>query len=161
MNITFTLNGKSVSVDVEPEKRLVDVIRENFELTGTKAGCYAGSCGACTVLVGGRLACSCLMPAFTARGTEVVTIEGFSRTRDYADITKAFAEAGYYPCSYCAGGRVLAVEALLTRHLDPSEREILDALAGITCQCADLTSLTKAVGIAAFTRKTRRRGRRA
>lgn len=161
MNITFNLNGKSVSADVEPEKRLVDILRENFQLTRTKAGCYAGSCGACSVLVGGRLSCACLLPAFTARGTEVVTIEGFARSRDYSDIMRAFSEAGYRPCGYCIGGRVLAVEALLTEHVDPSDKEILAALAGITCHCADYSSLTKAVGIAAFTRKTRRRGRRA
>lgn len=160
MNIAFTLNGKSVSVDVEPEKRLIDIIRENFQLTKAKAGCYAGSCGACSILVDGQLACSCLLPAFTARGLEVVTIEGFSKTREYSDILKAFSEANYTPCSYCAGGRVLAIEALLSGHPDPTEEEIMAGMAGITCQCADYSSLLKAVGIAAFSRKMRRRGRR-
>lgn len=160
MNVNFTLNGKAVSLDVEPEKRLVDLLREDFGLLGTKVGCYAGRCGACTVLIGGRLSLACLLPAFAARGIEVSTIEGFARSREYADITKAFSEAGYHPCNYCFGGRVLAVEALLSEHPDPSEGEILTGMEGITCQCADYTSLTKAVGIAAFTRKTRRRGRR-
>ncbi len=160
MNINFSLNGKNVSVDVEPEKRMVDVLRENFQLTRTKAGCYAGACGVCSVLAGGRLACSCLMPAFTARGAEIVTIEGYSRSREYADILKAFLEAEYYPCEYCSAGRILAIEALLTEHPDPSESEILTGMSGITCQCANYTSLVKAVEIAAFARKMRRRGRR-
>lgn len=160
MTIGFTLNGKNVSVDVEPEKRLVDVLRENFQLTRTKAGCYEGTCGVCSVLSGGRLACSCLLPAFTARGTDIVTIEGYSRTREYTEIIRAFAEANYYPCDYCSSGRILAVEALLNEHPDPSETEILTATSGITCQCADYTALVKAVEIAAFARKMRRRGRR-
>ena len=160
MNIAFTLNGKNVSVDVEPEKRLVDILRENFQLTRTKAGCYAGNCGVCSVLLAGRLASSCMLPAFTVRGADVVTIEGFARTREFTEITKAFAEAEHFPCDYCTAGRVLAIEALLIRHPDPSESEILAGIAGISCQCADYTSLIRAVGIAAFARKIRRRGRR-
>lgn len=160
MNVSFSLNGKNVAIDVEPEKRLVDVLREDLRLTGTKAGCYAGLCGTCHVLVGGRLNRSCMLPAFTARGAEVVTIEGFARTRDYAEIVKAFEEAEYYPCGYCSAGRILAVEALLSEYPDPSESEILAGLSGITCHCADQTSLIKAVEIAAFARKLRRRGKR-
>lgn len=160
MNISFTLNGRNVSVDVEPEKRLVDILRENLQLTRTKAGCYAGTCGTCAVLVGNRLAYSCLMPAFTVRGTEITTIEGFSRAREYIDITNAFNEANYYPCSYCLPARVLAIEALLTRFPDPTEEEILASAGGITCHCADYASLVRAIEIAAFTRKMRRRGRR-
>lgn len=160
MNVAFTLNGKGVAIDVEPEKRLVDILRENFELTKTKAGCYGGTCGVCSVLVAGRLASSCMLPAFTVRGSDVVTIEGFSRTREFTEITKAFAEAKHFPCAYCSAGRILAVEALLIRYPDPSESEILAGIAGISCQCADYSSLIKAVGIAAFARKIRRRGRR-
>lgn len=160
MNIGFTLNGKNVAVDVEPEKRLIDILRENFQLTKAKAGCYEGSCGACSILVDGKLSCSCLLPAFTVRGVEVVTIEGYARTRDYADIVKAFAEAAYLPCSYCSAGRILAIGALIADNPDPSESEIVAGMAGITCQCADYSSLIKAVGIAAFSRKMRRRARR-
>lgn len=160
MNISFSLNGKNVAIDVEPEKRLVDVLREDFHLIGTKAGCYAGRCGTCHVLIGGRLGCSCMLPAFTARGAEVVTVEGFARTREYGEIVDAFEQAEYYPCEYCSAGRILAVEALLAEHPDPSESEILTGLSGITCHCADQSSLSKAVEIAAFSRKLRRRGKR-
>ena len=100
MNIAFTLNGKSVVVNVEPEKRLVDILRENFSITSAKAGCYSGECGACSVLFDGALACSCMVPAFAVRGGEVLTIEGFEGSEEHAEIIKAFGDAGYRPCSY-------------------------------------------------------------
>ncbi len=160
MNVAFVLNGKSVAVNVEPERRLVDILRENFGLTRAKAGCYSGECGACSVLFDGELACSCLLPAFTVRGSDVVTIEGFEGSAEHAEIVKAFAEAGYRPCSYCVSARVLAVEALLRTNPQPDERDILVGLSGISCQCAGYTSLVKAVALAAESRKSKRRGRR-
>jgi aerobic carbon-monoxide dehydrogenase small subunit len=160
LNVSFVLNGRSVQANVEPERRLVDVLRENFNLTRTKAGCYAGECGACSVLLDGELTLSCMVPAFAVRGSEVTTIEGFAQTRECEEIVRAFEEASYHPCGYCSGSRILATEALLQHNLDPSRREILLALSGISCQCSDYTSLTKAVALAAATRKAIRRGRR-
>ncbi len=160
MTVAFMLNGRSVTVNVEPERRLVDILREDFELTRTKAGCYAGDCGACTVLLNGALAVSCMLPAFALRGASVLTIDGFSRTRDYGDILRSFNEAGYAPCGYCAQGRILSVHVLLEKHAEPSEEQILSGLAGIGCQCADYSTLLRAVSLAASARKSRRRARR-
>ena len=159
MNVTFTLNGKSVTVNAEPDQRLVQILREELQLAGTKAGCYRGECGSCSVLLGGELIPSCLVPAFAVRGATVVTIEGFARTREYAEIIHAFEEAEYAPCGHCLGGRVLAIHALLVRLPSPSEREILAGLSGIRCQCADVSSLLRAVNLVAYSRTRKPHGR--
>ena len=152
MNVTFTLNGKSVTVNTEPDQRLVQILREELQLTGTKSGCYRGECGSCSVLLAGEMVPSCLVPAFAVRGAEVVTIEGFTRTREYGEIVHAFEEAEHTPCGHCFAGRVLAIHALLVRLPSPSEREILAGLSGIRCQCADVSSLLRAVNLVAYSR---------
>jgi len=158
--VSFTLNGRNVSVNVDPLRRVVDLLRDELHLTRTKASCYAGGCGSCGVLLEGNLVPSCLIPAFALRGANVTTFEGFARSREYGEIARAFSEAGYSPCGHCSQGRVLAVHALLERTPDPSEGDILRAFSGFTCQCADYTSLVAAVELAASARK-RRRGRMA
>ncbi len=161
MNLTFTLNGKSVTVNVEPDERLVRILRDELGLAGTKAGCYRGECGSCSVLLEGQVVPSCLVPAFALRGATIVTIEGFARTKEYAEIVRAFEEAEYTPCGHCHAGRLLAIHALLERNPSPTEREILAGLSGVRCQCTDVGSLLRAVNLVAYsrTRKPRARAR--
>ena len=158
MRIAFQLNGSDISVEVPPEKRLVDVIREDCGLRGTKSGCYAGDCGSCTIIMNGDVVQSCLIPSFAARGAEVMTIEGFSRTRAFREIQTGFAESGYAPCSYCHQARVLSAHALLQRSPTPSRADILEMTRGITCRCTDLATLYEAIGRIAILRGRGRRG---
>jgi carbon-monoxide dehydrogenase small subunit len=158
VNIVLDVNGEHLTVNVPPEKRLVDVLRDDCSLNGTKADCYSGDCGSCTVIADNRLVRSCLIPAFAARGLEIMTIEGFSRTRAYREVVAGFADAGYRPCRYCAQARILGVHLLLESNLTPSETDILEASSMPYCRCADDASLFDAVSRIAVTRGRRRRG---
>jgi len=160
MNITFRLNGEEVSIDTNPAKRLVSLLREDFKLTGIKHGCRTGTCGACTVLLDGEITLSCLVFAFSVKGSEVVTIEGFSRTSEFQDIRDGFKRSSYLPCGYCAPGKILAVHALLELNPQPSEQEIYAALSGNRCKCDDISSLLRGVRSAAFLREARHHGRK-
>jgi carbon-monoxide dehydrogenase small subunit len=161
MNIVFSLNGEEVSVDTDPKKLLVYLLREDFNLKGTRHGCTGATCGDCTVLIDGKLQLSCIVPAFTVKGTEVLTIEGFSRTDAFRDINEGFKRANYLPCGYCAPGKILAVHALLELNPQPTEQEIYSALAGNRCRCDDRTTLLQGIQSAAFLREARRHDRKA
>ena len=156
MKISFTLNGTITTVNVPPEKRLVDVLREDCDLRATKAGCYAGECGSCTIIRDGDIAQACLIPAFAARESEITTIEGFSKTRAYREIMAGFDDAGYRPCRYCKQSRVLCSHLLLSRDPTPSLSAILDAMRGNTCRCSDISTLVDAIGRIAVLRGGRR-----
>lgn len=160
MIVTFMLNGKSVTVNTDPGRRLVQILRENLQLTGTKAACYRGECGSCTVSLDGELVPSCLVPAFAVRGASVLTVEGFAKNRELAEISRAFDEADYRPCGHCRGARTLAVHALLERTPQPTEPEILEGISGIRCECADVSGLIRAVNRAAFARSRRPQDRK-
>jgi aerobic carbon-monoxide dehydrogenase small subunit len=159
MIIGFILNGDDVSARVEPGDRLIDVLREQFRLIGAKAGCYAGRCGSCTVLLDGRSVPSCMVPAFAARNTEIITIEGFSQTVDYLDIEQGFQRAGIETCGYCTAAKVLTAHALLDKNPDPDDEEIRAALSGIVCRCNEPSGLIAAVREAAVARQRRIYGR--
>lgn len=161
MKITFELNGENRSLESPSEKRLVDLLREECGLTGTKSGCYSGECGSCFIMLNGKVVQSCLVPAFAARGTKVVTIEGFLKTREGRDIVAGFHEAGYSPCSFCVQSRVFTVMVLLESNPTPSRADISEAVHGITCRCSDLTSFISAIGKVAIRRGRRRRSGRA
>ncbi|MEW5817214.1 MAG: 2Fe-2S iron-sulfur cluster-binding protein [Spirochaetota bacterium] len=160
MNISFELNGKKITVDSEPEKRLVHVLREDFGLLKTRAGCHAGECGACTVLYNDMPVPACMLPMFTVRGLSIVTIEGFSKTPEYKDIVKGFEEASYEPCSYCSSGKILIVHALLEQEGEPDDALISSALSGISCTCSDYRTLIAGVKMAAINRKRKKRDRK-
>ena len=162
MTIGFILNGEDVVVSTDAGTRLVDILRGTFNLLGTKAGCYTGKCGTCSILFNGDQVKSCLIPAFKIRDCEIITIEGFSQTDEYQDIIRAYAETGVDNCGFCNTGKILATEALLiknTRNLQPSKAEILAAFHGIKCRCTDPEGLVQVVTAAIEHRKRRLYGR--
>ncbi|MDR1025549.1 MAG: 2Fe-2S iron-sulfur cluster binding domain-containing protein [Treponema sp.] len=161
MTIDFILNGEDVVVRSDAELRLVDILRNSFALLGTKSGCLTGCCGACMVIFNGVIVQSCLIPAFRIRGSEIITIEGFSQTDEYQDIVEGFTRAALRSCAVCKNGKILAAEALLERTPRPERRQILDAFSGIRCRCIDPDTLVEAVQIAAEIRQRRIYGRTA
>ena len=148
MEISFILNNKKVTIDVTPSMRLLDVIREELHLTGTKEGCGEGECGACTVLVNGEPYNSCLTPAANVIGKEVMTIEGFRETKAYRVIADAFADQGGSQCGFCTPGMILASYAVLKKNPHPNEEEIREALSGNLCRCTGYNSIVNAVMLA-------------
>jgi carbon-monoxide dehydrogenase small subunit len=161
MTIDFILNGEDVMIRGGAELRLVDILRDFFALSGTKTSCLAGCCGACTVIFNGAIVQSCLIPAFRIRGGEVITIEGFSQTDEYQDITEGFSRAGLWNCAVCENGKILSAEALLERIPRPERQDILQAFSGVRCRCTDPDTLVKAVQLAAEIRQRRIYGRSA
>ena len=148
MEISFILNNKKVTIDVTPSMRLLDVIREELHLTGTKEGCGEGECGACTVLVNGEPYNSCLTPVANVVGKEVMTIEGFRETKAYRVIADAFANQGGSQCGFCTPGMILASYAVLRKNPHPTEEEIREALSGNLCRCTGYNSIVNAVMLA-------------
>lgn len=146
--IEIILNNISVSLHVNPLKRLVDVLREDCGLTGVKEGCGEGECGACSVLVGGKLVNSCLTPVGILKNASIITIEGFRETSRYKVLAKAFAKAGAVQCGFCTPGMLMAAEALLQSHPLPNEEEIREALSGNLCRCTGYSMIVEAVQIA-------------
>jgi carbon-monoxide dehydrogenase small subunit len=155
MTMTFILNGEDVMVDSNPESRLVDVLRANFNLLGAKTGCNIGACGTCSIIFNGNVVKSCLIPAFKIRGREIITIEGLSQTIDYQDIVQGFSDTGFEDCGFCTTGKILATEALLGRNTAPSREEILLAFNGIRCRCTEPEALVQ--GVMAASKYRRRR----
>ena len=157
MIVFFTLNGEATEMEAEPSELLVDLLRLRLGLRGARPGCLQGQCGSCTVLFNGFLAPSCLIPAFKAYGSEIVTIEGLMQTKEYQDIERAFARAGARPCRFCAAGKFLSVHALLSSYPDPPEHAVQDTLAGVWCRCTTYDRLRKAIDFATESRERRRR----
>ena len=159
MTIGFILNGEDVVVYTEAEHRLIDILRQSFGLIGAKTGCFEGSCGLCSVILNGDIVKSCLIPAFKARGCEIITIEGFSQTDEYTDIIRGFEEAGIRNCGYCDASKILTAESLLIKNPRPAQKEILLAFNGIKCRCTDPDSLVKSILTVAENRQRRLYGR--
>jgi carbon-monoxide dehydrogenase small subunit len=143
--LTMTLNGESVTVEVEPFELLVDVLRDRLGLTGTKIGCNEGECGACTVIMDGQAVLSCLLPAMKASGREVVTIEGLSRGDELHPLQRAFIEKGAVQCGYCTPGLLMSAKALLDEKARPSLDEIEEAIAGNLCRCTGYLQIVEAI----------------
>lgn len=146
--IKFILNGKEVSVEADPLKRLLDVLREDNKMTGVKEGCGEGECGACAVLKDGVLVNSCMIPLGAAEGSEIVTPEGIRETEKGKCIIDAFGDAGAVQCGFCTPGMMMATEALLTLNKKPSVSEIREALSGNLCRCTGYDLIVKGVQIA-------------
>ena len=144
--ITFTINGKPVSVDVLPDTPLLWVIRDHLKLTGTKFGCGAGLCGACTVLLDGQPIRSCTLPVNGVEGRAIATIEGLG---DRHPVQQAWVEASVPQCGYCQSGQIMATVALLKRNPDPDDEAIKAALAGNLCRCGTYLEIIAAVHAAA------------
>ncbi len=155
IKIAFTLNGKKVSAEVEPELLLVDLLRDRFGLTGTKIGCGEGDCGACTIIMDGKTATSCIIPAARADGTEILTIEGMADGDKLDPVQEAFVETGAVQCGFCIPGMVLSAKALLDGNPSPSRADIKDGLAGNLCRCTGYKKIVEAVEKAAGARQGR------
>jgi carbon-monoxide dehydrogenase small subunit len=149
MNIRLTVNGREVSVETDAETRLLDVLREDLHLTGTKEGCGEGECGACTVLLDGLPVNSCLIPAPQVEGREVLTIEGLADGHRLHPLQAAFVEQGAVQCGFCTPGFVLSAYALLRSNSSPTDEEILTALEGNLCRCTGYGKIVSAVRSAA------------
>jgi aerobic carbon-monoxide dehydrogenase small subunit len=133
--ISFTVNGKSETVESHSMERLLDVLRENLKLTGTKEGCGEGECGACSIMMDGQLVNSCLVPVAQAAGKSILTIEGVGKSDDLHSIQKSFLHHGGAQCGICTPGMVMASLALLEKNPNPKREEVKEALAGNLCRC--------------------------
>jgi carbon-monoxide dehydrogenase small subunit len=153
-SIRVTINGRLYQEDVEPRLLLSHFIRETIGLTGTHVGCVVGECGACTILLDGKLVKSCLHLAVQTDGREITTIEGLAKDGELNSIQEAFVKHYALQCGYCTPGMVLASYALLRDHPNPSEEEIRKALAGNLCMCTGYVQIVDAVKDAAQTQKT-------
>ncbi len=149
MKIEFHLNGETTVCETDGSVRLLDLLREDLHLTGTKEGCGEGECGACTVLLDGKAVNSCLIPAPSVNGRDVVTIEGLSRDGELHPVQRAFMETGAVQCGFCTPGFVVATVALLSENPDPSEEEIQAGLEGNLCRCTGYAKIIEAVRKAA------------
>ena len=149
IHVTTTINGDAAEFLCEAEETLLDVLRDNLSLTGAKEGCGTGDCGACTVNVDGRIACSCLMLAAEAEGREISTIEGMSGGDDLHPLQKKFLEHAALQCGICTPGILVAAKNLLERNPDPTETEIRYWLAGNLCRCTGYDKIIRAVQDAA------------
>lgn len=147
--IRFTINGKTRSVDTEPDRPLLEVVREDLALTGTKYGCGEGQCGACTVLLDGKPVFSCLTPVRAAEGRKIVTIEGLAEGGKLHHVQQAFLDEGAMQCGYCTPGIVLRTVALLDGHPRPTEEQVIDGLNGSLCRCSGYHRILAAVRRAA------------
>ncbi len=147
--MNLRVNGEPAEVAVAPHKTLLEVLREDLRLTGTKHGCELGECGACTVLVDGEPVLSCLVLPVEMEGRDIVTIEGLVEQGSPHPLQTAFAEIGAAQCGYCTPGILLAAAALLERNPEPSRREIQEALAGNLCRCTGYIQILQAVELAA------------
>ncbi len=146
MSIKFTLNNTPITTDLPPLTRLIDFIRNTMKLTGTKEGCGEGECGACAVLVDGRVVNSCLVPLATVEGHSVQTIEYVSNTENGKTIAKAFAEEGAVQCGFCTPGMVLTAQEILKRTAgNPTEQEVRTGLSGNLCRCTGYDHIVNAV----------------
>ena len=149
-NVTFSLNGTPQTVDVPPMKRLLDVLREDLHLTGTKEGCGEGECGACAVLMNGDLVNSCLLPALQANNTTITTIEGLATAPHLHPIQQCFLEKGGAQCGICTPGMILATHHLLEKYSQPTLLQIQEGLAGNLCRCTGYARIFDAVQAAAL-----------
>ncbi len=143
--IRLNINGEGYGFSVEPEKTLLDLLREDLELTGTKKGCDHGECGACTVLLNGQPVQACLVLAVEADGKEVLTIEGLADGSRLHPLQEAFIRHGAVQCGYCSPGMILTAKALLDENPRPTEMEVKKAIAGNLCRCGTYNKVVKAV----------------
>ena len=133
--ITLTVNGVDHTVTLDPRRTLLDALRHNLSLTGTKKVCEMGDCGACTVIVDGRAMYACLLLAVDCEGREIRTVEGLAEAGRLDPVQKAFIEADAFQCGFCTPGQIMSVRALLDEKANPTEAEILRAVSGNLCRC--------------------------
>ncbi len=147
--ICFTLNGQYSEIDSTPDRRAIDLLREDLGLTGTKEGCGTGECGACTIIVDGISRLSCLMLAEQLNGCQVTTVEGLALTSDGAAVQQAFISEGAVQCGFCIPGMEMAATALLRHNPGPTRDDIREGLSGNLCRCTGYVKIVDAVEAAA------------
>lgn len=150
-HLSLNVNGEDLQVSVAPYKTLLEVLREDLVLTGTKHGCELGECGACTVLVDGQAVLSCLLLALECEGVTVETIEGMAGEGKLHPLQQAFGEHGGAQCGYCTGGMLMSAKALLESQPQPDRTQIREALSGILCRCTGYQQIIDSVEAAAAT----------
>jgi carbon-monoxide dehydrogenase small subunit len=149
VSVTLTVNGEKRTASVPSETTLLKMLRENFSLTGAKLGCDVGDCGACTVIVDGKLVNSCLMLAGQLDGRDVLTIEGLATSDRLHPIQKAFEDKGSLQCGFCGPGVIMSAKWLLDQNPNPSVADIRDALSGNLCRCTGYTKMIEAIQLIA------------
>ena len=149
LEVHYTINGRAHQAYIEPNLTLLEVVRDELRLTGSKEGCGTGDCGACSMIVAGKLVTSCLMLAPQADGAEITTIEGLATNGDLHPVQQAFIDTGAVQCGFCIPGMILAGKVLLDENPKPDEREIRSAIAGNLCRCTGYTKIVEAIAAAA------------
>lgn len=143
--IQLSVNGERYDIVVRPNQTLIEVLRGDLELTGTKEGCGEGACGTCTVLVDGRPVRSCLTLAIEAQGKEIVTIEGLASDGELHPVQKAFIEHGAIQCGFCTPAMILTAKAFLDENPKPTEQEVRHAISGVMCRCTGYAKIVEAI----------------
>lgn len=146
--INIDVNNKIYNVEVDGEMKLVNLLRDKLGLMGTKVGCGEGECGACTVIMDGEIVASCLVMAFQAENSKIITIEGLGETGETI-IQQAFIEVGAVQCGFCTPGMVLSAKKLLQTNLNPTEEEVREAISGNICRCTGYEKIVEAILLAA------------
>lgn len=145
LKIRFILNGKEIEIETRSNKRLLDLLRDDLNLTGTKEGCSIGECGACTVIINGKAVNSCLVLAGEIDGAEIITIEGIAQNGNLHPLQENFLKYGAVQCGFCTPGMILSAYALLKKNPNPDEETIKEAIAGNLCRCTGYKQIIEAV----------------
>lgn len=148
MKINFNLNNKDVEIEAPGVKRLLDVLREDFKLTGVKEGCGQGECGACAVIIDGKLINSCCVPSANVIGSKVLTIEGLRGTKEFGVLDQCFKEAGAVQCGFCIPAMIMASYTLLSENCNPTEEDIRRGISGNICRCTGYNMIIDAIKLA-------------
>ena len=150
MKVSFVLNGEEIRIETPADRRVVDILREDLHLTGTKEGCGTGECGACTILVDGESRLSCLMVAAQLEGRKVTTIEGLAEGERLHPVQQAFVDLGAVQCGFCTPGMILTAVDLLQKNPDPTRLEIREGISGNLCRCTGYQKIVDAVEAASL-----------
>ena len=145
MKVEFTLNGKLLSLEVEPRRTLIQVLRQDLGLKGVKEGCGKGECGACTVILNGKAVLSCLIPIPKVQDCSIITIEGIETAEGLHPLQKAFVEHGAIQCGFCTSGMILSAKACLDENPSPSMEEIRETISGNLCRCTGYVKIVEAI----------------
>jgi len=145
VKIELIVNGKEYDLNIREDIRLLDLLREDLGLIGTKEGCGEGECGTCTVIMDGEIVNSCLVMAFQANGSDILTIEGLERNGKIHPIQQAFIDAGAVQCGYCIPGMIMSAKALLDKNPDPTREEIREGISGNLCRCTGYNKIVDAI----------------
>ncbi|MGN0784165.1 MAG: (2Fe-2S)-binding protein [Candidatus Aphodomorpha sp.] len=151
IQLSFRLNGKDYSIETQDNRRMVDVLREDLRLTGTKEGCGVGECGACTVVINGNAVTSCLVYAGQMQGADILTVEGLSETEIGSILQRCFVEGDAVQCGFCTPGFLMSAYALLQKNPHPTRDEIREAIAGNLCRCTGYIPIINAIEKAGLT----------